>query len=266
MARFTLFASLLPLVAFAGVEAGPCKPSSSVATTAVSLSAATETTISNSGTTEVETTTVAEVQSSTTVVEIETTTTTHETEVKTTTTDASETLPDTAAQETTSSSEVPIESAPSSSMGDTTKVPTTTTTQDSTTTTTMPPVDACVFGVTSPNGEPVLEQRNADCYDYNVVTVSPYTYTETVFVHRRVKRGVTIDSAPTPAPRQAIRREADIETATTIQPTEKPAYATYCDSAEDYYDACSSLRITRHTSSLATPTTTVHSFIKTIYT
>lgn len=45
-------------------------------------------------------------------------------------------------------------------------------------------------------------------------------------------------------------------TATTIQPTEVPTYATYCDSPSDYYEACSEAGITGFTTTLPTPTST----------
>jgi hypothetical protein len=52
----------------------------------------------------------------------------------------------------------------------------------------------------------------------------------------------------------AARAEGE-PTATTIQPTEVPAYATYCDSPEAYYAACSEAGITAFTTTLPTPTT-----------
>ncbi|KAF5621109.1 uncharacterized protein FTJAE_11450 [Fusarium tjaetaba] len=88
--------------------------------------------------------------------------------------------------------------------------------------------DACVAGITSAGGSPPLQDRIDDCEELNRVTVSPYTVDGT-------------------RPRQ----DPD---ATTIFPTETPAYATYCDSAEEYYDACSSAGVTAMTTTLPTPT------------
>ncbi|KLP10420.1 uncharacterized protein Y057_2023 [Fusarium fujikuroi] len=65
-------------------------------------------------------------------------------------------------------------------------------------------------------------------------------------------------------PCRLAHRKAYIQTAhppsrseaTTIFPTETPAYATYCDSAEGYYDACSRAGVTAITTTLTTPTET----------
>ncbi|KAL7759045.1 hypothetical protein ACKLNR_011472 [Fusarium oxysporum f. sp. zingiberi] len=104
------------------------------------------------------------------------------------------------------------------------------------TTTPKPPtttVDACVAGITSVGGSPPLQDRIDDCEEFNVITISPYTV---------------------PTNKQLVRRQ-DPE-ATTIFPSETPAYATYCDSAEEYYDACSSAGVTAVTITLPTPTET----------
>ncbi|EWY82838.1 hypothetical protein FOYG_14927 [Fusarium oxysporum NRRL 32931] len=135
------------------------------------------------------------------------------------------------------------------------------TTADETTfkaiTTPEPPtttVDACVAGITSVGGSPLLQDRIDDCEEFNVITVSPYTVTETILSKRWEYRIPTGWPTARPTNKQLVRRQ-DPE-ATTIFPSETPAYATYCDSAEEYYDACSSAGVTAVTTTLLTPTKT----------
>ncbi|KAH7194744.1 hypothetical protein DER44DRAFT_815421 [Fusarium oxysporum] len=113
------------------------------------------------------------------------------------------------------------------------------------TTTPEPPtttVDACVAGITSVGGSPSLQDRIDDCEEFNVITVSPYTVTETILSKRWEYRIPTGWPTARPTNKQLVRRQ-DPE-ATTIFPSETPAYATYCDSAEKYYDAYSSAGVT----------------------
>ncbi|EWG55440.1 hypothetical protein FVEG_13439 [Fusarium verticillioides 7600] len=124
----------------------------------------------------------------------------------------------------------------------------TTTTAEIPTTT----VDACVAGITSMGGSPPLQDRIDDCEEFNVVTVSPYTVTVTINKKRWEYRIPTGWPTARPTNRQLVRRQDP--DATTIFPTETPAYATYCDSVEDYYDACSSAGVTAMTTTLPTPT------------
>ncbi|KAF5255966.1 hypothetical protein FOXYS1_13592 [Fusarium oxysporum] len=125
------------------------------------------------------------------------------------------------------------------------------------TTTPEPPtttVDTCVAGITSVGGSPPLQDRIDDCEEFNVITVSPYTVTETILSKRWEYRIPTGWPTARPTNKQLVRRQ-DPE-ATTIFPSETPAYATYCDSAEEYYDACSSAGVTAVTTTLPTPTKT----------
>ncbi|KAJ4123865.1 hypothetical protein NW765_006909 [Fusarium oxysporum] len=125
------------------------------------------------------------------------------------------------------------------------------------TTTPEPPtttVDTCVAGITSVGGSPPLQDRIDDCEEFNVITVSPYTVTETILSKRWEYRIPTGWPTARPTNKQLVRRQ-DPE-ATTIFPSETPAYATYCDSAEEYYDACSSAGVTAVMTTLPTPTKT----------
>ncbi|KAF5228947.1 hypothetical protein FANTH_14376 [Fusarium anthophilum] len=115
-------------------------------------------------------------------------------------------------------------------------------------------VDACVAGITSAGGSPPLQDRVDDCEEFNVVTVSPYSVTVTTVKKRWEYRIPTGWPTARPTNRQLVRRQDP--DATTIFPSETPAYATYCDSAEDYYDACSSAGVTAMTTTLPTPTET----------
>jgi hypothetical protein len=78
------------------------------------------------------------------------------------------------------------------------------------------------------------------------------TVTETL--QRRFVWVVPTTWPPTPTKKRVARDEGE---ATTIFPTEYPdTYATYCENADDYYDACSSLGVVQSTTTLPTPTTT----------
>ncbi|KAF5598232.1 hypothetical protein FPCIR_3254 [Fusarium pseudocircinatum] len=134
-----------------------------------------------------------------------------------------------------------------STAADETTAQTTTTPEIPTTT-----VDACVAGITSAGGSPPLQDRIDDCEEFNVVTVSPYSVTVTAIKKRWEYRIPTGWPTARPTNRQLVRRQDP--DATTIFPSETPAYATYCDSAEDYYDACSSAGVTAMTTTLPTPT------------
>ncbi|KAF5643073.1 hypothetical protein F52700_2788 [Fusarium sp. NRRL 52700] len=112
-------------------------------------------------------------------------------------------------------------------------------------TTTAPPDDSCAESLYDMNGEPEFTDRIADCQDLNVVTVSSYEVTMTV-----KKRGNVII-----IPSNPIVRRAEGEAATTIFPTDVPAYATYCDSPSAYYEACSQFGVTAFTTTIPEPTT-----------
>lgn len=78
------------------------------------------------------------------------------------------------------------------------------------------------------------------------------TVTETL--KRRFVWVVPTTWPPTPT-KKRVARDGDV--ATTIFPTEYPdTYASYCENADDYYDACSSLGVVQSTTTLPTPTTT----------
>ncbi|TVY74209.1 hypothetical protein Focb16_v004777 [Fusarium oxysporum f. sp. cubense] len=126
--------------------------------------------------------------------------------------------------------------------------------------TTIPTVDACVSGITSPDGEPPLNVREEECSDLNVVTVSPATVTVTEVRKRRIVRGIIVAEHVMPVTRNVAPRDDD-DVATTIFPTQTPEYATYCGSADEYYDACSSLGVTRFTTTLSTETETTTDII-----
>jgi hypothetical protein len=72
---------------------------------------------------------------------------------------------------------------------------------------------------------------------------------------RRVVRGIIVAEHVMPVTRNIAPRDDD-DVATTIFPTQTPEYATYCESADEYYDACSSLGVTRFTTTLSTETET----------
>ncbi|KAF5628129.1 hypothetical protein F25303_10505, partial [Fusarium sp. NRRL 25303] len=126
----------------------------------------------------------------------------------------------------------------------------TTTTADTPTTT----VDACVAGITSAGGSPPLQDRIDDCEEFNVVTVSPHTVIVTTVKKRWEYRIPTGWPTARPTNGQVVRRQDP--DATTVFPSETPAYATYCDSAEEYYEACSRAGVTAMTTTLTTPTET----------
>ncbi|RKL32875.1 hypothetical protein BFJ72_g10375 [Fusarium proliferatum] len=85
-------------------------------------------------------------------------------------------------------------------------------------------------------------------------TTTPEIPTTTIDACRWEYRIPTGWPTARPTNRQLVRRQ-DPE-ATTIFPSETPAYATYCDSAEEYYDACSRADVTAMTTTLTTPTET----------
>ncbi|KAF5558346.1 hypothetical protein FNAPI_5119 [Fusarium napiforme] len=114
------------------------------------------------------------------------------------------------------------------------------------TTTTAAPDDSCAESLYDMNGEPEFTNRIADCQERNVVTVSSYEVTQTVY-----KRGNVII-----IPTNAIVRRAEGEAATTIFPTDIPAYATYCNNPSAYYEACSQFGVTAFTTTIPEPTTT----------
>ncbi|KAG4261840.1 hypothetical protein FPRO03_11308 [Fusarium proliferatum] len=126
----------------------------------------------------------------------------------------------------------------------------TTTTADTPTTT----VDACVAGITSAGGSPPLQDLIDDCEEFNVVTVSLHTVIVTTVKKRWEYRIPTGWPTARPTNRQIVRRQDP--DATTIFPSETPAYATYCDSAEEYYEACSRAGVTAMTANLTTTTET----------
>ncbi|KAF4947801.1 hypothetical protein FGADI_10134 [Fusarium gaditjirri] len=115
--------------------------------------------------------------------------------------------------------------------------------------------DACVVGIDGLNGEPPRESRLADCSRLNTVTVSPYPETSTVYKREVAFRIPTAFPTWRPVMNTLAARAEGEPTATTIQPTEVPAYATYCDSPEAYYAACSEAGITAFTTTLPTTTT-----------
>ncbi|EWY82659.1 hypothetical protein FOYG_14756 [Fusarium oxysporum NRRL 32931] len=136
------------------------------------------------------------------------------------------------------------------------------TTMDTSTTkpTTVPTINACVSGIASPDGEPPLNVRDEECSDLNVVTVSPATVTVTEVRKRRIVRGIIVAEHVMPVTRNVAPRDDD-DVATTVFPTQTPEYATYCGSADEYYDACSSLGVTRFTTTLSTETETTTDII-----
>ncbi|KAM0327881.1 hypothetical protein ACHAPQ_007267 [Fusarium lateritium] len=124
----------------------------------------------------------------------------------------------------------------------------------STETVDIPTEDACVEGLTDPTVLPLLKERKDDCSSNNVITVSPSTVTITETLTRRFVWVIPTSWPPSPTKKRVARDEDE---ATTIFPTEYPdTYATYCDNAEDYYKACSSLGVTQSTTTLPTSTTT----------
>ncbi|KAM0077211.1 hypothetical protein ACKRZS_010672 [Fusarium odoratissimum] len=184
-----------------------------------------------------------------------------------------ETSTSTDSLETTTSSDMSTEPGTSASTNDvpqtsttgdiTSEVPSTTMDASTTEPTTIPSVDACVSGITSPDGEPPLDVREKECSDLNVVTVSPATVTVTEVRKRHVVRGIIVAEHVMPATRNVAPRDDD-DVATTVFPTQTPEYATYCDSADEYYDACSSLGVTRFTTTLSTETETTTDIIITV--
>ncbi|RKK34809.1 hypothetical protein BFJ66_g14250 [Fusarium oxysporum f. sp. cepae] len=172
--------------------------------------------------------------------------------------------------ETATSSDMSTEPGASASTKDVPQTSTTgditseilSTTMDASTTkpTTVPTINACVSGITSLDGEPPLNVRDEECSDLNVVTVSPATVTVTEVRKRRIVRGIIVAEHVMPVTRNVAPRDDD-DVATTVFPTQTPEYATYCGSADEYYDACSSLGVTRFTTTLSTETETTTDII-----
>ncbi|EXK36080.1 hypothetical protein FOMG_09269 [Fusarium oxysporum f. sp. melonis 26406] len=175
--------------------------------------------------------------------------------------------------ETTTSSDMSTEPGTSASTKDVPQTSTNgditseilSTTMDASTTkpTTVPTIGACVSGITSPDGEPPLNVREEECSDLNVVTVSPATVTVTEVRKRRIVRGIIVAEHVMPVTRNVAPRDDD-DAATTVFPTQTPEYATYCGSADEYYDACLSLGVTRFTTTLSTETETTTDIIITL--
>ncbi|KPM43938.1 hypothetical protein AK830_g2576 [Neonectria ditissima] len=120
-----------------------------------------------------------------------------------------------------------------------------------------PAKDRCQRGVDGRAGEPPLSSRLSDCKALNTITVSPYTITSTTYT------GTVAVQIPTGLPVKrrslndlAARAVAAGPTATTINPTVVPSYATYCDSPSAYYSACSRAGATPAVTTLSTATTT----------
>ncbi|SPJ72208.1 uncharacterized protein FTOL_01936 [Fusarium torulosum] len=116
--------------------------------------------------------------------------------------------------------------------------------------------DLCAKGVAGLEGNPPRESRLSDCSALNIVTVSPYPVTSTVVKRELAIRIPTGRYTGQPVINTLFARAEGEPTATTIQPTEVPTYATYCDSPSDYYEACSEAGITAFTTTLPTPTST----------
>ncbi|KAJ3520317.1 hypothetical protein NM208_g13758 [Fusarium decemcellulare] len=114
----------------------------------------------------------------------------------------------------------------------------------------------CNRGVGGNAGDPPLTSRLSDCKELDVVTVSPYTVTTTKETPTLVVRIPTGFPTKRQVLNQLTARAEGEPTATTIYPTAVPTYATYCDSPEAYYSACSQAGITPSTTTLPTPTTT----------
>ncbi|KAJ4006117.1 hypothetical protein NW752_001367 [Fusarium irregulare] len=111
--------------------------------------------------------------------------------------------------------------------------------------------NVCFAGLSDPNGQPDVDSRISDCSAYNTVTVSPFASTSTVLKKRVYYQIPTAWATPQPM----ITKRADDPTDTTIFPTEIPSYATYCESPEEYYEACSEAGVTAFTTTLPEPDT-----------
>ncbi|KAF4959139.1 hypothetical protein FGADI_1879 [Fusarium gaditjirri] len=108
-----------------------------------------------------------------------------------------------------------------------------------------------------------LDFCEEECSDLNAVTVNPETVTVTEVRKCRVIRGIIIAKHVMPVTRIVAPRDDD-EAATAIFPTQRPECAVYCDSADEDYDACSSLGVTRFTTTLSTETDTTTAIIITV--
>ncbi|KAM0350959.1 hypothetical protein ACHAPU_002737 [Fusarium lateritium] len=149
--------------------------------------------------------------------------------------------------------------APTVSSDETSTTPGVNPTETITSAATTTSIDACLLGVGGINGFPPREDRIADCSALYTVTVSPYTITSTILKREIAVRIPTGKYTGQPVINTLARRAEGDETATTIQPTEVPTYASYCDSPSEYYEACFEAGITGFTTTLPTPTTSTSS-------
>src|SRR6478609_8908061 len=88
----------------------------------------------------------------------------------------------------------------------------------------------------SSNSVSMISHSLVPCPNQNVSTVTEVR-------KRRIVRGIIVAEHVMPVMRNVAPRDDD-DVATTIFPTQTPEYATYCGSADEYYDACSSLGVT----------------------
>ncbi|KAF5000923.1 hypothetical protein FGRMN_1380 [Fusarium graminum] len=151
--------------------------------------------------------------------------------------------------------------APTVSTDETSSIPTISPTETITSAATTTSADACLVGIGGTNGLPPREDRLSDCSALYTVTVSPYTITSTILKRELAVRIPTGRYTGQPVINTLARRAEGDETATTIQPTGVPTYATYCDSPSDYYEACFEAGITGFTTTLPTPTTSTSSTV-----
>ncbi|KAH7184757.1 uncharacterized protein B0J16DRAFT_122115 [Fusarium flagelliforme] len=204
-----------------------------------------EVTSSVDGTSSAEITTSAEQTTSAEAVSIDTS--------STETTGEEITSAETTPSEATTSNGVTSESVEGTSL---TEAPTTTQEATSSETTSQSAgitssANVCFAGLSDPNGQPDVDSRISDCSAYNTVTVSPFASTTTVLKKRVYYQIPTAWATPQPK----ITKRADDPTDTTIFPTEIPSYATYCDSPEEYFEACSETGVTAFTTTLDEPET-----------
>ncbi|RGP76882.1 hypothetical protein FLONG3_4965 [Fusarium longipes] len=122
-------------------------------------------------------------------------------------------------------------------------------------------VDSCVVGIGGLGGQPPKSSRLSDCSALNIVTVSPLPVTTTVVKRELAVRIPTGRYTGQPTINTLVGRAEGEPTATTIQPTEVPTYATYCDSPEAYYEACSEAGVTAFTTTLPTETSTTETTV-----
>ncbi|KAH8668994.1 hypothetical protein BX600DRAFT_461083 [Xylariales sp. PMI_506] len=128
-------------------------------------------------------------------------------------------------------------------------------------------IDQCSVGLLDATGVPDLALRMNDCSILNVVTVTPpevtQSTTEVVFTSTNFTTITTTVTTTSPSPTSSVEplRKRDggvtatgLDGTVTVKPTQIPTYATYCDSYESYYDACSDLGITASTTTAAVQT------------